>query len=500
MNTKLLFGLVLTGAAAITMSPGCNRSFGTTPTKSFMAIAVTDGPKGSPAEPRPLTFDVATPYTLTVTALRADGSLDTDFNGFVRISSKPGTVSSVDGPNTSGRNVQLVNGVAEGVVASLVGAYGKTRFWAEDLGYVPGPQGQTPKCADRIDNDGDGTIDFPADPGCAFANDDNEEVGTYATGVSEVLYFIAPRIADVRGVSKRGTATSFPHEQVEIDTGWRDNENYEYSTIVTRVSSDGFYATDLGETRGYASVFAFNFSAPPRMRVCDRLKTFGGTSSDFFGFTEVNFPTWTLEEWDPTQRPCLVPDPHVLTVNELRSNNSMLLQESALVRVITGGNVTVRVSKLFGPGFPAAPDYVPTENATNCDLNGDSKVDFVNEPEKTCALHCSEDAECTEFANYTARKTFRLIVSDSQGGGEPIVSFVGADGSASAQFDPLQLRGQTIKSFTGTLRYFSGGGGQFTIEGRCEDDVIIDVNADPFPSDTACVHARTIVDVNAGSN
>ena len=32
-----------------------------------------------------------------------------------------------------------------------------------------------PECSDGVDNDGDGAIDFPADPGCGSANDDSEE-------------------------------------------------------------------------------------------------------------------------------------------------------------------------------------------------------------------------------------------------------------------------------------------------------------------------------------
>ncbi|HVF19772.1 MAG TPA: hypothetical protein VNA14_05980 [Mycobacteriales bacterium] len=34
--------------------------------------------------------------------------------------------------------------------------------------------GRLPQCSDKIDNDGDGKIDFPADPGCTSAQDDSE--------------------------------------------------------------------------------------------------------------------------------------------------------------------------------------------------------------------------------------------------------------------------------------------------------------------------------------
>ena len=49
-----------------------------------------------------------------------------------------------------------------------VAAYGQARLWVEDIGYVPGRAGTTtPECSDGKDNDGDGLIDYPADPGCA---------------------------------------------------------------------------------------------------------------------------------------------------------------------------------------------------------------------------------------------------------------------------------------------------------------------------------------------
>jgi len=65
-----------------------------------------------------------------------------------------------------------------------------------------------------------------------------------------------------------------------------------------------------------------------------------------------------------------------------------------------------------------------------------------------------------------------------------------ANASTVAVFNASDMRGKQLKSFSGTLRYFSGGS-QFTIEARCPDDVIVDLNKEPFPSDQACV-TRTI--------
>ena len=75
-----------------------------------------------------------------------------------------------------------------------------------------------------------------------------------------------------------------------------------------------------------------------------------------------------------------------------------------------------------------------------------------------------------------------------------------ADGSSDAQFAPvLPERPSTSASFTGTLYYFSGGA-QYTIQARCADDIVLAVGGTPIPSDTACVHARTILDTSEGSN
>jgi hypothetical protein len=319
------------------------------------------------------------------------------------------------------------------------------------------------------------------------------------------------------------------------------------------------------------------------MRQCDRLRTFGGTTSDFYGFTEVNYPTWELEEWNPLERPCGIPEPHALaeacncatlgaccsqlpaslqaaceqvsqgeddttcstslstleaagscksaallsnciTIPTADSNSTAMLSvAAALVRVSTSAQpptasnpdgvlgTLVQISSLFGPGYPAAPNYAPTANATNCDLNNDGKIDrTAGSPELACANACAANLQCTEYSNYLAQNQFDLVVTSvtgwtanaaSPGTFTPIGTAVDilGDGSTDAQFNPLLLKGQYIGAFTGTLDYFSGGA-QYTIQARCADDVVVPVGGSPIASDTACVHARTILDTSDGSN
>jgi hypothetical protein len=511
--------LLLLGLTGLT-SPGCS---GGNPVRADTLRLQID--LGKDAKIGSRTARIAIPLTesmdfpISVSALLPDGSVDTSFNGEVRLAVKPGSVQAVSGPNTTGRNVKLVKGVATNVVVSVRGAFGDARIVGEDLGYFPADplRKPPPQCSNGIDDDGDGLVDFPADPGCAFGNDDTETGGTYAAGASSTIHFVLPRIADVRGLAQGGGATSFPNQQVQVDTGWNTDDPskcpkgkfpcFVFDAVVTRIAGDGFYLTDVPAqaATGYASVFAYNFSPPPDMRVCDRLKAFGGTSSDFFGFTEINYPTWELDQWDPNVRPCGVPEPRVLSNFDVGDTVTLLKNTAALVRVASGANLDVHVTSKFGPGTPKCVQDAKTkawscvmgDDATNCDINKDGKVDFNNDPEKTCALTCSGDQakECTEYSDYLGRGNFTLVMKDTNN----VTNTIAANGLAANNFDAHALKGKKIGAFTGTLRYFSGGS-QFTIEARCDQDVVTDPSKKPLPSDQACVFPRTFNDSNDTSH
>lgn len=490
---------------------------------------------GSPLARLPLKVEEPQPFTIVVRALDASGNVDAGFNGWVRVSAKPGAIERIEGEDADGRNVLLTNGESPSTEVKVTNAYGTTFILADDLGYAPVDPLREPRpaCSNGLDDDGDGKIDFPADEGCAFANDDSEEGGSYAQGSSPPIFYHLPRIADVRGLRCDGAGscfgtgkTPYAKQQVFLDTGYHDKEDgtrsFDFDMVVTRISSDGFYATDTKDPRnaGYGSIFVFNFSAPPRMRVCDRLKTFAGTASEFYGFTQISYPTWTLEEWDPQKRPCLVPEPAVLGPLDVpnpttKANGSVAMttppslppRTGDLVRALTGGadGYTVMVTPKFGRDkvqerngvfIPeaevlGADGTVKTPARSNCDLNDDDSIDYTpGSPEQRCADACNVDPECTEYSNFAARSTFRLTISDGSNRGA-----VQADATASTEFKPLEMKGQPIKAFAGTLHFFSGGS-QYTIEARCKDDIVVDLKAQPLPSDKACVFPRTVLDEN----
>lgn len=497
-------------ALAALLPAGCTPSgFGSIASESVLSVKITGGDRGKLDKRLPITFDAPARFTLSIEALGPDGKRDTGFNGFVHLSTKPGTVLPVTGSGAHGRNVQLANGVADNVAVDVLAAYGDTRIWVEDLGYEPGNASGKPRCSDGVDNDNDGLVDFPADPGCSAADDETENPGTFATGASDPLFFSYPRVADVRGVNQGGGATPFPKEQIQIDTGYdRSNNKFAHSVVVTRIASDGFYVTDIDDPRGYSSVFAFTFNPPAKLSVCDRLVAFSGTAADFYGFTEINFPAWSDEErvchYEGEKlvcnRPCLVPEPRVLTRTDLGNLKTKLAVTASLVRIETKDAIQVRIGKHFGsgPGKLENGAYTFGDDASSCDFNGSGKIDFSNPDEAACSNACDADAECVEWSGYAARSDIDLVMEEKDAQGRSLFTKVQANASAAPDFDPYLNRGKPLRAFSGTLRYFSGGS-QFTIEARCQDDIVTDLKANPMSSEEACLVPRLETDNNAGT-
>jgi hypothetical protein len=428
-------------------------------------------------------------WEVSIEARTPEGDL-APFEGMVRLSVEPGAVVEVE--DQPGRNVLLTGGRATAKVF-VTAVYGPTRLWVEDVGYVPATADHEPACANgrNDDKDEDVLIDFPADPGCAFANDDTEEEGTFAAGVSPPVAYALPTLRDLQG---EAAITPYPLQGMEVNTsGTRE-------VIVTRLASDGFYATDVtdqADGKGYNHIFAFNFNTPSGMRVCDRVVYLAGTVSEFFGFTELSFPSYRLiypHEGDF----CNIPEPVLLDGKIIDNPIAMEKNESGLVRVRD-----VAISKYFGSGRAFNYDghdktKTPfSENESSCDLNADGQVDFDNDSEAKCANACSANADCTEWTGYSARGNFKVHSLTDE-------SVIQLNLGSVPLFDPVEHKGQVLKSVTGTLRNFSGGSLNWTIETRCPDDLVCDKSsacaAKELPSSQACVRLRSIDDNDEGTN
>ena len=380
-------------------------------------------------------------------AVDAAGGLNTNFSGYTRLGIEPGAVNRVVGASGQGRNVKFVAGRAE-AVAVVTSMFGPARLWVEDLGYEPAAVGVNPNCANGVDDDGDIAVDFPTDPGCAYADDMTEEGGSLITGVSTPVRYQLPAVADVQGL---GTMTPYPSVALEIRTA-------DHFVVVTRVASDGFYVTDINDSiRGYNHLYAYNFNTPEGMRVCDRLVYLTGTASEFFGFTEISFPSYEVFYLNPQgfifgKDDCLVPEPKVLDAATIKDPGEMEKYESGLVRI-----ENFQISSYFGSKKSHLNKFA--EDQSNCDLNGDGVIDYFNDLEASCSNECSkstpqeESHKCSEWNGYASRGNYRVWRNFATGGAVSIQ----INTSTVHAFNPLAFKGQVLRTGTGTLRNFSGG-------------------------------------------
>ncbi|HSN99825.1 MAG TPA: hypothetical protein VLS89_16125, partial [Candidatus Nanopelagicales bacterium] len=128
---------------------------------------------------------------------------------------------------------------------------------------------------------------------------------------------------------------------------------------------------------------------------------------------------------------------------------------------------------------------------SNCDLNDDGQVDFESPTEGPCSDQCTQNPECSEWTSYSARGNYK--VSNGQ-------SMIQINTGTVGGFDPTSHRGEVLDFVTGTLRNFSGGFLNWTVETRCTDDLVCQYGgcaSSPKSSKEACVRLRTIGDNEA---
>ena len=118
--------------ALVVLGPGCQGYFPTIGEGKRLVVNVTSSEIRPPDQPLPISVFQPTTFTVDVTAQLPDGTTDTSFNGYVNILSQPGTVSNLDVTN-----IQLQNGIYQGLEVPVVAAFGQTHIWADDLGMCP---------------------------------------------------------------------------------------------------------------------------------------------------------------------------------------------------------------------------------------------------------------------------------------------------------------------------------------------------------------------------
>jgi hypothetical protein len=451
----------------------------------------TRGDRGTREQPLPFT-NTGADLTVSVAVFDANDLPLTSFEGTLTLSVSPGSLVAITAPGAVGNVVRLRNGRIDDVSVRIARAYGESRLWAEDTGYLPVDprRSPAPACSDGRDNDGDGFADFPGDVGCEAPNDDEERGGSFAVGTSEALFFATPLLADVQG---RAANSPLVDQRVTVigrtELSPAPEGANAHRLVVTQTDNTGFYITDIDDRSCegapcFNSMYSFNFRTPDGMRPCDLLAVLTGSVAEFVSSTQLAQPgfqvgvLWRAD--DPAVGRCLIPEATPLAPATVRDPALMERFESGLVRV-----TDVALPTMIGPMI--APQGIPMEGATNCDLNGDGRIVFGGNAEGNCSNACAADPTCSEWSAWS--RYGQVSVALPVGMGEAVARVAITPRAVSPRFDPIHPVGLRA-TVTGTLRQV---GPNWIVQPRCEQDLVIDGDGQSVrPTHESCLHERSI--------
>jgi hypothetical protein len=246
-------------------------------------VRVTSGNPGTAESPLPFSHDPFS-LTLSVGAIDRDGQPATWFEGPLHLRLAPyGKLA--DGQAST---VSMAGGVADGIAVQMYDVHATSNLWVEAVG----------------------TDDAP---------------GNYATGLSPAIVAADPTIRQIQEVETSDTLPTWETSPLAGDFVLVEMTGR--TVVVTGVFSDGCYVTDTTEGGlTYDSIFVYNHSRP-MVEVGDRVVSLSGTNDEYFGFTELSFPTWKVEGT------AAVPSPVLIDAANVDDSNALEMAESALVEV-----------------------------------------------------------------------------------------------------------------------------------------------------------------------
>lgn len=476
---------------------------------SFRVSFVGNPNLGTVDNPRSFSTDTNKPneFFIDVEALR-DGRVDTSFDGWAVLSVRPGSVVWIAEPAEGADGaIKFDRGVARNVRVRFARAYCTVRLVVTDVGFVRPPDISKAACDNKRDDDGDGYIDSPDDRGCHVLKDDDEEGGSGASGASPPIHFRCPLIADVQRpiLGQTGEKSPLEKARVTIDRGW---------LLVTRVGVDGLYVTDFDgvtwdgaakkwdvkpEGLSYDSVFAYNYSTPLNLQEGDCLTQLDGDVDEFYGFTELNKPTWKKGDFaycaakavraglvscpvkyagpctDASQCPASFSCENRRCVRNGTSDCSACpggftceggtcvpdqdsdAGKTCRERIEDLANTPVDITSLmikeqgadrsvwdqsymmterFESGLVQISNVSMFTEPRKCDSDNSGSIEFDNDAEKKCSNDCGSDIKCIVLETYKRYNQWTVHFKD--GAGEDIEASVVTAG-AIQDFDPLDV-------------------------------------------------------------
>jgi hypothetical protein len=296
-------------------------------------------------------------FRFDLRAVDHEGMLDAGFSGDLHLRVRP------NGELMGDEYVAMVDGVAEGVEVSVAGVHGEVQIWFEDVA--------------------------------------EDESGSYATGLSPSIFVARPTIRnmqeydDVEANALEGDFVRLRAEDREL--------------VVTATSNDGFYVTDVSDA-AWNSLFVFTHSAPHGVYPGARITQLDGTAEEFFGLTELAFPSYKVDG------ELAMPDPFVLGTADLADDLLLESHEGGLVEV---------------------------QNATVCPVDSD----FAQYGQWTAVV--GPDGDCSS-GNGAITVLSAFTVSD---------------------FNPAVEEGQILNFVRGNLRYHVAADPPWILTPRWDDDL-----------------------------
>jgi len=244
---------------------------------SFIQVSLGDN-QATGSQEEPLSFSSEEQMVaLSIETLDRNGD-PIDFEGTLQLNVRPGSLTgspyvSVSGGQWSGQ-VGIKNG------------FGPTRVWFTEN---------------------------------AALGSENEP--TYATGVSDPLYFAIPTLGEMNRIDD--------HESNQLEKEFAEIRAVDRDIRITTVGTNGFWATDMQDEAGeHNSIFVYTFSKPDHdVQVGRRLSLLTGNNQEYLATTQISFPTLEV-----TDEPAMdMPEPTELPVNLCGATDTLEGYESALV-------------------------------------------------------------------------------------------------------------------------------------------------------------------------
>ena len=388
------------------------------------ATPMNGGGYGTADDPLPYPYRFGDfPVSVSAYAVDINGNRLNNYNETVTLSAQPGQVD-VD-------SLTFVNGEVNNQVVNLRFTHGTTRLWVEDDQrkplFVPDENGVSRVYCENNKYTEDGKFCEPS----------------LATGASELFTF-QPQTIRMIQYNPDAPAADSPlirnYGQLKAIAG--------HDLVVTNVVSTGFYVTDLGD-EDYNSIFIFTYSQPGRVEIGDRVCEVSGGVAEFTGMTQLQFPSWGIQNKERSTAEDIDPAPEdgdqgVGTCIDKETGETRRCTEEELEAMaaivdcsdVYNGGVKLEgeAKKAFAYIDPPTPRLLTDEilvkdnvsmleslegsivtvtdvrlstDFVNCDDNGNGKIES-NSSESDCRTQCSSNSmTCTELSSLDSYDQWR---------------------------------------------------------------------------------------------